>query len=300
MVEKLGLPILKHPKPYKLQWLNDSGEIRVDKQEYEDVFPEETPHGLPPIRGIEHQIDFVPGATIPNRPAYKSNPEETKELQRQIHEKTRLNIERRTEQYAKHTNKGRHKLIFEPEDWVWLHMRKERFPAQRRSKLLPRGDGPFQVLERINDNAYKLDLPGDDLRTNPFQEEGNDANRSTTSRDLIQVPIGPITRAQAKKFKDELNGLIQEVWAQANSWKPIGHESCDQQKIHQFDSSYRRFRTRGNTTTTSIGDRLGSLPYPPLTLLPKYQESQGGSHSDLKICGSLTQISLARFNNHGP
>ncbi|XP_031405676.1 uncharacterized protein LOC116214408, partial [Punica granatum] len=131
------------------------------------------------------------------------------EFVKQIHEKTRLNIERKTEQYTKHANKGRHKLIFEPGDWVWLHMRKERFPAQRRSKLLPRGDGPFQVLERINDNAYKLDLPGDDLRTNPFQEEGNDANRSTTSRDLVQVPIGPITRARAKKFKDELNGLIQ-------------------------------------------------------------------------------------------
>jgi flagellar biosynthesis GTPase FlhF len=55
-------------------------------QEYEDVFPEETPHGLPPIRGIEHQIDFVPGATIPNRPAYRSNPEETKELHRQVSE----------------------------------------------------------------------------------------------------------------------------------------------------------------------------------------------------------------------
>jgi hypothetical protein len=55
-------------------------------KEYKDVFPEETPHGLPPIRGIEHQIDFVPGATIPNRPAYRSNPEDTKELQRQVSE----------------------------------------------------------------------------------------------------------------------------------------------------------------------------------------------------------------------
>ena len=38
-------------------------------QEFEDVFLEEIPKGLPPIRGIEHQIDFVPGAFIPHRPA---------------------------------------------------------------------------------------------------------------------------------------------------------------------------------------------------------------------------------------
>ena len=32
MVEKLGMPTCKHPRPYKLQWLNDSGEVRVNKQ----------------------------------------------------------------------------------------------------------------------------------------------------------------------------------------------------------------------------------------------------------------------------
>ncbi len=55
-------------------------------QDFEDVFAEETSKGLPPIRGIEHQIDFVLGAVIPNRPAYRSNPEEMKELQRQVEE----------------------------------------------------------------------------------------------------------------------------------------------------------------------------------------------------------------------
>ena len=55
-------------------------------QDYEDVFPDEMPPGLPPIRGIEHQIDFIPGASLPNRPAYRTNPEETKEIQRQIQE----------------------------------------------------------------------------------------------------------------------------------------------------------------------------------------------------------------------
>ena len=33
-----------------------------------------------------------------------------------------------------------------PRDWVYVHMRKERFLAQRKSKLQPRGDRPFQVL----------------------------------------------------------------------------------------------------------------------------------------------------------
>jgi hypothetical protein len=41
---------------------------------------------LPPNRGIEYQIDFILGASIPNWLAYKSNPEETKELQRQVEE----------------------------------------------------------------------------------------------------------------------------------------------------------------------------------------------------------------------
>jgi hypothetical protein len=53
-------------------------------QEYDDVFLEETPAGLPPLRRIEHQIDLIPGATLPIRPAYCSNPEETKEMQRQV------------------------------------------------------------------------------------------------------------------------------------------------------------------------------------------------------------------------
>jgi hypothetical protein len=54
--------------------------------EFDDVFPENIPSGLPPLRGIEHQIDLVPRASILNRPAYRSNPKKMKELQRQADE----------------------------------------------------------------------------------------------------------------------------------------------------------------------------------------------------------------------
>jgi hypothetical protein len=55
-------------------------------QEYKDVFRKEVPPGLPPVRGIEHQIDLIPGASLPNRAPYRTNPEETKEIQRQVQE----------------------------------------------------------------------------------------------------------------------------------------------------------------------------------------------------------------------
>ncbi|KAH9792726.1 hypothetical protein KPL71_004248 [Citrus sinensis] len=157
------------------------------------------------------------------------------EFVKQFHERTRQHIEKRTEQYATQANKGRKQVVFQPGDWVWVHMRKERFPAQRRSKLLPRGDGPFQVVARINDNAYKLDLPGEynvsatfnvsdlspfdvgeDSRTNPFEERGNDENHQgntiKTSSDPLHIHGGPITRARAKKMQAALNGLIEKIW----------------------------------------------------------------------------------------
>uniref|UniRef100_A0A2N9H3C7 CCHC-type domain-containing protein n=1 Tax=Fagus sylvatica TaxID=28930 RepID=A0A2N9H3C7_FAGSY len=278
----------------------------VNNKEYEDVFPNDVPSGLPPIRGIEHQIDFVPGATIPNRPAYRSNPKETKELQRQVEELLAkghsldehiehlhcvLAVLRKEKLYANlktcyfcldkvvflgYLVSGKGLAVDEEKvkaikEWptpksitevrsfhglasfyrrfvkdfstlaaplteIWVHMRKERFSAHRKTKLHPRGDGPFQILEKINDNAHKVDLPGEykvsatfivsdlspfdvgeDSRSNPFEERGNDGNQSGPSlKDPLQVPDGPITRSRAKKIKEAMQGLVQSTWDEAS------------------------------------------------------------------------------------
>jgi hypothetical protein len=76
-----------------------------------------------------------------------------------MHETTKHNIEKMNEKYRVAGSKGRQELKLEPGDLVWLHLRKDRFSDLQKSKLMPRAAGPFKIIEKINDNAYKLALP---------------------------------------------------------------------------------------------------------------------------------------------
>ena len=77
--------------------------------------------------------------------------------------------------------------------------------------------------------AYNVSATFNVSNLSPFQKEVNDEikDKTITSTwdeaysDPIQVPVGPVTRGQAKKFKKALNGLIQATWAQSNSWGPL-------------------------------------------------------------------------------
>ena len=61
-------------------------EVEPILAEFFDVVHEEIPHGLPPMRDIQNQIDLIPGSVLPNKPTYRMSPKEHEELTRQVDE----------------------------------------------------------------------------------------------------------------------------------------------------------------------------------------------------------------------
>jgi hypothetical protein len=102
----------------------------------------------------------------------------------------------------------------------------------RKSKLMPRADGLFKILEKINENAYKLDLPTDfgvsptfnivdlkpymgeedglESRTTQMQEgeDDEDINTSDTSTPTHKQISGPIIRARVCQLNYQVTSFL--------------------------------------------------------------------------------------------
>ena len=55
-------------------------EVDLLLSEYVDVTLEDLPSGLPLDRGIDHNIDLIPGSSLPNQAAYRMSPTENGEM----------------------------------------------------------------------------------------------------------------------------------------------------------------------------------------------------------------------------
>jgi len=78
-----------------------------------------------------------------------------KEIKR-LHEQVRPEIEKVNGQYKLKANKSHIHLEFKPGDLMWLHLRKERFSSRRKNDFMARGDGPYKLMQKVGENAYKI------------------------------------------------------------------------------------------------------------------------------------------------
>jgi hypothetical protein len=53
-------------------------------EEFTDIVVDELPCSLPPIRSVSHHINLIPGASLPNKVAYRLTPQENEEVKRQV------------------------------------------------------------------------------------------------------------------------------------------------------------------------------------------------------------------------
>jgi hypothetical protein len=194
-------------------------------------------HSTTKMCPIEIVYGFLPHALInlmslPSSEKLNFDAAQCAELMLKLHETTKENIERMNAKYKLIGDKGRKQLDFTPGDLVWLHLRKEQFSDLRKSRLMSRADGPFKVLEKINENAYKLHLPADfgvsptfniadlkpylgeedelESRMTQMQqgEDDVDINTSDTSTPTHNQISGLITRACARQLNNQVSSFL--------------------------------------------------------------------------------------------
>ncbi|CAJ2644940.1 unnamed protein product [Trifolium pratense] len=228
LVSKLNLETKPHPKPYKLQWLNESVEMVVnrqvevcftigkyedvvlcdvvpmeashlllgrpwqfDKKEFEDMFPKEVPSDLPPIIGIEHHNDLNLRPSMSTRPTYRINQPQTKESQKQVAE-----FVRKLHEQVKMKNGEKIEIYAKKANKVWMVV-----------VFDPGNWIRVQMKKELLKSQKKSKLKGEELfnsRSNSLQEGGNDEDIIQDTSDAIQSLGGPMKRACARRINDVL------------------------------------------------------------------------------------------------
>ena len=63
-------------------------EVQTFFKEFDDVIPRDLPTDLPSMRNIQHHIDMIQSASLPNVPHYRMSSKENKILREKVEELT--------------------------------------------------------------------------------------------------------------------------------------------------------------------------------------------------------------------
>jgi len=145
-----------------------------------------------------HALDLVP---LPKLPGMSIAAKHMADRVKAIQEEVRKKLEASNAKNKAAADWKRRPKLFKEGDLVMLYLRKGRLPVGTFDKLTDKKYGPYQILQKINDNAYRVDLPAEmaisptfniadifeyhpldesssnlaNLRSSSFQAEGTDA-----------------------------------------------------------------------------------------------------------------------------
>jgi len=115
-----------------------------------------TPFQIVYCQPPHHALDLAPLPKIPRMSiAVKHMADRIKTIQEEV----RANLEEANVQYKTSADRKRRAKVYQVGDLVMVYLCKGRLPAGTYNKLNNKKHNPFQILQKINDNAYVADLP---------------------------------------------------------------------------------------------------------------------------------------------
>ncbi|KAE8728830.1 hypothetical protein F3Y22_tig00004072pilonHSYRG00287 [Hibiscus syriacus] len=101
-------------------------------------------------------LDLAP---IPRIGRFSPKADEMAKYLRGIHEQVKQTIHESNTKYKTRVDNHRRQVLFDVGDFVWAVLTRDRFPVGEYNKLKDRKIGPCEVVQKTNDNAYRLRLP---------------------------------------------------------------------------------------------------------------------------------------------
>uniref|UniRef100_A0A6N2KHU6 RNA-directed DNA polymerase n=1 Tax=Salix viminalis TaxID=40686 RepID=A0A6N2KHU6_SALVM len=117
-----------------------------------------SPFSLVYLKSPKHALDL---ARLPKMTSSSVAAENLAEHARSVQAEVKARFEEKNAKYKAATDVKRREKLFAEGDEVMVFLRKERFPLVTYNKLKPRKYGPYNIIKKINDNAYVVDLLAD-------------------------------------------------------------------------------------------------------------------------------------------
>ncbi|GKA27304.1 transposon ty3-I gag-pol polyprotein [Tanacetum coccineum] len=213
-------------------WYNTNFHTSIHTTPYEAVYGKPLPVHIPYIGG-ESKVDLV---------------DKTLSEREEVVEALKFHISRAQSRMKSHANKGRTDRKFDCGDWVFLKLQPHRQVSLRQgkqNKFSPKFFGPFKVIQRIGEVAYKLDLPSNSQIHNVFHvsqlRKCRHPNPDQTSGTLppcdssgvfLVEPLTILDRRMAKKG----NGMEIYVLVQ---WTNGTIEDATWESVTELQSKFR-------------------------------------------------------------
>ena len=150
------------------------------------------------------------------------------------------------QQYAKrHYDTAHRALEFAVHDWVWLRLLNRNTHSLLhgpKSKLSPRYAGPFQVIEKIGDVAYRLRLPAGARIHDVFHVgvlKPFHGNPPVSTPPLLPLQDGRLLQQPAKILKSQLR---RGVWHVPVHWNGLPEADVTWEPVPNFKETYPEFQ----------------------------------------------------------